>query len=493
MKILPRTLVVLCMLATTLVADVGGAREVRVPRTLVDRAPVDARAVEPAFPIDYVGVTFDLPSGHAHDDDAHGAVRFLRDGAWGPWRPLIEDGAQASGEWGSALIAADDADAYQIRGLPEEARRPRAVAINTTDGRPVTVGSVRSGSAAAIPNCLSRADWGADESLRFDDEGNEVWPPEFFDAQVMTVHHTATQNDDPDPAATVRAIYRYHAVDRGWGDIGYQYLIDEQGRTYEGRWSGSASSSCVTEGGDGRDFAHETTADEARMVTAAHTGGYNSGNLGVALLGEFTTHPVTGGEPKPTAVDALEGVLAELSTRHGIDPEAVVTYRNPHPSSDATKTVHTISGHRDWVATECPGENLYEDLPEIRSRVADRMEGSGDGGTEPETIHVGDLDGRARDTSGPTWTAVVVVRILDDQGDPVPDVVVEGTWSRGGGASCTTGDTGRCRVRERDIPKRVKQIGFTVDDVRGPLPYDPDANTDPDGDSDGTSITVRRT
>lgn len=230
-----------------------------------------------------------------------------------------------------------------------------------------TTGYQPAGTASAVDNCLTRDEWGADESLRFDSEGNEVWPPEHYTPQTMTVHHTAGQNDDPDPEATVRAIYEYHAVDQGWGDIGYHMLIDEQGRVYEGRWSGDTSTLC-SEGGDGSDFAHDANDD---LVTAGHTGGYNSGNFGVALLGEFTDHPRFGAEPKQAAVDALVGVLAEFASRHGLDPHAVVDYVNP--VNGDTKTVDMISGHRDWKSTECPGERLYDDLPTIRDSVAAQM------------------------------------------------------------------------------------------------------------------------
>jgi hypothetical protein len=59
---------------------------------------------------------------------------------------------------------------------------------------------------------------------------------------------------------------------RGFGDIGYQYLIDESGRVYEGRYSG-------TDSYPGHD------AEGVKVVMAAHVGGFNSGNTGIALLG----------------------------------------------------------------------------------------------------------------------------------------------------------------------------------------------------------------
>ncbi|MDP9019444.1 MAG: N-acetylmuramoyl-L-alanine amidase [Actinomycetota bacterium] len=474
------------------------------PETLADRRPVRAGPVEPGFPIDYVGVLWASPVGHDHGDDdregdAHGAVRFRHDGVWGPWVPLIEDGAAGPGDdqqWASGLVAGDDAEAFQVRGLPAAAARPQAVAINTTDGPPVRIGEAKGGTASALAsaNCRSRADWGADESLRFGADGTEVWPPAHYPVQVATVHHTATKNDDSDPEATVRAIYRYHAVDNGWGDIGYHYLIDESGVVYEGRWSGSKSASCEMEGGDASDFAHETTDLDGdgvldEMTTAAHTGGANSGNVGLALLGEFTDHPRTGGDPKAAAVTALEDVLSELGQRHGLDPTGEVAYVNPVNGDQ--RLVDTISGHRDWTATECPGDNLFGQLPTIRTNVAAKMAAPGTGGSL--TVHVGDLDGSAA-TAKNQWYANVAVTVVDEAGIPVADADVDGTWTTlASAATCTTDASGTCTVTSERVRKSTDALTLRVDAVtHATLGYDAGANSDPDGDSDGTTITVNK-
>jgi hypothetical protein len=257
---------------------------------------------------------------------------------------LQPDGIEEAGGFASGLVPGGDADAYQVR-VPAGARNARAVAIDTTDGRRATANGAAADASTAV---TSRASWGADESLM-------SWAPEYYAAQKLTVHHTATANNDPDPAATVRAIYRYHAVDRGWGDIGYHYLIDESGRVYEGRWSGT----------DG-DPAHDPSG---AVVTAAHVGGYNSGNLGIALLGTLSSQP-----PTAAARTALEGLLRDLTARHGIDPQGTGLYTNP--VNGVTKTVPNISGHRDWEATECPGGAFYAALPSIRAAVAS-------GGSQP--------------------------------------------------------------------------------------------------------------
>lgn len=360
--------IVLAVFAAVLLFDIGAAEAIRVPDTLADRRTVQTGPVTPGFPIDYLGVLWDTPddngsiSGQTHGVGSHGAVRFRHDGRWGSWISLVEDGAEAPGQWGSGLIPASDADAYQVRGLPTGAVNHRAVALNTTDGPLVTVGVRPSGAASALTNCLSRAEWGADESLRFSDGVTEDWPAEFEPVQAMTVHHTVTVNDDPDPAATMRAIYRYHTVDREWGDIAYQYLIDEQGRIYEGRWSGTESARCDA-GGDGTDFAHNP---EGLLVTGGHTAYHNQGNLGIALLGDFTDVM-----PKAMARSALESALAELAGRHDLDPLGIVDYYNA--VWDTSNTVDTISGHRDWRATACPGDTFYPELPDVRLNVAALM------------------------------------------------------------------------------------------------------------------------
>ncbi|MGW7521594.1 peptidoglycan recognition protein family protein [Streptomyces sp. NPDC054796] len=221
-----------------------------------------------------------------------------------------------------------------------------AAALLGTAVRPAAAAA----SAAAYP-LLSRAQWGADEALRHGADGTEIWPPAYYPVQTLTVHHTADGGDGLAPAARVRAIYRTDAAE--YGDIGYHYLIDDNGQVYEGRWSGTDGSP-----------AHDGSG---RLVTAAHIGGYNSGNVGIALLGTLTGRSAT-----PAARISLARLLAELARRHGVDPLAEVLYRNP--ASTAVRTVPAISGHRDWASTACPG-TLHTDLPYVRREVAELLAG----------------------------------------------------------------------------------------------------------------------
>jgi N-acetylmuramoyl-L-alanine amidase len=223
---------------------------------------------------------------------------------------------------------------------PQNALRLDAAATTTSAG-------------VAQPNVIPRSGWGADESLRFDASGREIWPPAFYPIQKVIVHHTATQNNDPDPAATIRSIYQYHAVTQGWGDIGYNFVIDESGRIYEGRYSRPYASA---ESPTGEDLS-------GNGVTAAHTQGYNSGTVGIALLGTLTNQDAT-----PAARSALEHLTAWIDDTHGIDPQGSALYTNPVSGMQATFA--NIAGHRDLAATECPGGAFYATLPTIRSDVA---------------------------------------------------------------------------------------------------------------------------
>jgi hypothetical protein len=322
------------------------------PRTLARTATVTAGPVRSSRLIDYLGV---LWRGARRDG---GAVRFRHGARWSRWQPLHAGDVQPlDGEAASELLPARRATAYQVRP-PTGARDVRAVAINTTDGPRQPAAALSPRTAADVLGwsglCYrSRAAWGADESLRLDASGNPRETPQYFPVQRLTVHHTVI--DDADPAAAVRAIYRYHTVDLGWADIGYQLLVDAQGCVYEGRWSGTDPIPVY----DGL----PEPGVAPRAVNGAHVLGFNVGNVGVALLGNFDL-----AQPAPAALRSLTYALAGLSLVSGLDPQGYGTYVNP--VTGVTKDTYVISGHRDWLATECPGELLYPRLPQLRGQVA---------------------------------------------------------------------------------------------------------------------------
>ncbi|MCZ7416982.1 peptidoglycan recognition protein family protein [Streptomyces sp. WMMC897] len=193
----------------------------------------------------------------------------------------------------------------------------------------------------ATPNVVPRADWGAEE-----EKIEEA--PEYLDRlDAAFVHHTATGNDYTcaESDAVVRSIFAYHVDSLGWNDIGYNFLVDKCGTVYEGR-------------GGGMD----------KPVRAAHVYGFNGYSTGIAVLGDYNA---------TTTDAAVHQAVAHVSAwklgHFDVDPTAQVTLNAAGNTgiyeTGEEATLHTISGHRDGYATECPGENLYNALPEIR-RIA---------------------------------------------------------------------------------------------------------------------------
>jgi hypothetical protein len=229
----------------------------------------------------------------------------------------------------------------------------------------------------------SRAAWGANEAWRNWPAGPEEWEPDHtpyqrlkytrYPSQTITVHHSAGSTPTAaGAAAAVRGIYQSQANGQGWGDIGYNLLIDPYGVVYEGRYNVAEPWPI---------FGPEP-GPAPMMTTGAHVSGYNAANIGICLLGNFDGS----GMPTSDARNALTEVVTALCRLCGIDPLAIVDYVNPVPSADpddpdeadqplryATRTVRAISGHRNWANTACPGDHLYGWLGYLRQAAATRL------------------------------------------------------------------------------------------------------------------------
>jgi hypothetical protein len=291
-------------------------------------------------------------------------------------------------------------------------------------------------AAAAVeqPGVMSRAGWRADESIRFDRSGDERWPRDFQPVQKLVVHHTEGRNGDPDPAATVRAIYHYQAVTRDWGDIGYNFLIDEAGRIYEGRYSRSYDASELVTGED----------PNGDSVVGAHVLRHNPGTVGIALLGNLIGQDAT-----PAARASLERLLAWKAERHLIDPLGGGTYVNP-VSGLQKSNVANISSHRDLAATDCPGGTFYATLPALRRAVAARLAGTVPAApvlsakTPPRKRGVR-LDWTVPSDGGSPITSYRILR--RKSGTFVRIATVSGSTTRYRDATTTSGRTYRYQVR----------------------------------------------
>jgi hypothetical protein len=185
----------------------------------------------------------------------------------------------------------------------------------------------------ARPPVISRTAWGSP-----DGPASPQWPPEYATVKHIIIHHTVNQNTSSDWASVVRSIWVYHAQSLGWGDIGYHYLIDPDGVIYEGR-----------AGGDD--------------VVAGHTRDFNTGTLGIAWLGCFDPGACAdvggGAAPTAAAMEAATALLRWKAQQRDLDLQGSAT-------DDRGRIYQVLSGHRDHMATNCPGQWLYERLPELR-------------------------------------------------------------------------------------------------------------------------------
>jgi hypothetical protein len=110
----------------------------------------------------------------------------------------------------------------------------------------------------------------------------------------------------------------------------------------------------------------------------------------------------------------------------------------------------------------------------------------------PATVHIGDIDGATTTSKGNKWQASVTFTVHDSGESAATNVAVSGNWSNGasGGGSCSTGGSDVCTITKGGLKGNVSSVTFTVTSVTG-APYD-GANHDPDGDSNGTVISVNR-
>ncbi|HUG31166.1 MAG TPA: fibronectin type III domain-containing protein [Candidatus Limnocylindria bacterium] len=329
-----------------------GAREVAVA---LDRERVVA------LPIEASHVALHWRGQH----EAAVTVAFSADGvAFGPAGQVEHDevGEQrGNGEtYGSVIHAAGTRFVRLTSDRPIGRLTVLALDSDSLGGSSLAFGGATAAAAISQPPVITRAGWGADESLRFNADGTQKWTPAFYPVQKLIIHHTAGKNADPDadpdPAATIRSVYYYHAITQGWGDIGYNFLVDESGRIYEGRYSRPYAAG---ESPTGEDVNRNS-------VTAAHVQGYNSGTVGIALLGTLTNV-----DAKAAARDAVERMLAWKAERHAIDPLGSSLYTNP--VNGTQRTFANIAGHRDLAATECPGGTFYGTFPALRKAVAARI------------------------------------------------------------------------------------------------------------------------
>nr|AKJ26282.1 peptidoglycan-recognition protein-sc2 precursor-like protein [Artemia sinica] len=167
----------------------------------------------------------------------------------------------------------------------------------------IVLTSLIAATFAACPNIVSRAEWGAR-------------PPNSISYQsvpvpYVVIHHSASGGctSQSSCSSLVRSFQNYHMDSNGWADIGYSFLVGEDGNAYEGRgWD----------------------------RVGAHAPGYNSQSIGICIIGTFTSSV-----PNTSAQNAAKNLIS-----CGV-------------SNGKIRSAYSLIGHRQATSTACPGDALY--------------------------------------------------------------------------------------------------------------------------------------
>ncbi|MFF9607801.1 N-acetylmuramoyl-L-alanine amidase [Streptomyces sp. NPDC014684] len=265
---------------------------------------------------------------------------------------------------------------------PQVSSTPSSAAPSPSQ-TPTASPSATTGPTSTVPQppIVTRAGWGADESLN-----NEA--PEYGTTiNAVFVHHTAQTNtySCSDSAAIMRGLRALH-LNQGWKDIGYNFVVDKCGTIFEGRKGGVD-----------------------RPVIGAQAEGFNTNTTGIAVIGTYTT------EDASTAAKASVARLAAWKLgQYKVDPLGKVTLTagkaNGKFALGQSAVFNRISGHRDAYATECPGTALYQQLPTLRAWAAGPV-----AGLAIKSVTGASLSGSTYLTKGPisiNWAATTPASLI---------------------------------------------------------------------------------
>ena len=158
----------------------------------------------------------------------------------------------------------------------------------------------------------------------------------------IILHHTG--NDYKDSLSWMHSIYRFHALWRQWGDIGYNFVIGYDGEIFEWRAGGS-------------------------YVEAAHILRNNSATVGISIMGDYDHKPISSKQ-----YTSLKALVEYLTYKYGINlydtfPLHTECYGESCKNGVTSREAYTFAGHRDGGHTNCPWDELYSQLQKIRSEL----------------------------------------------------------------------------------------------------------------------------
>ena len=133
---------------------------------------------------------------------------------------------------------------------------------------------------------------------------------------LLVLHHAAAKK------CSVEDIHRWHKQ-KGWAGMGYHFLVRKDGTIYEGR---------------------------PIQSVGAHAYGYNNRAIGICFEGNFE-------------VEKMPDVQKEA----GKELVSYILKRYP--------TITSVKGHRDLMATACPGKNFpFDEIKKGKSTTVSKKE-----------------------------------------------------------------------------------------------------------------------
>ncbi len=229
-------------------------------------------------------------------------------------------------------------------------------------------------SCLEFPPIVPRSDWCGS----YEDCHNPPNAPGPIDPTHIIVHYGYSPETYTDSYAVVRSYWNYHVNTNGWWDIGYNYLFDKYGKFFQGR--------------------HNVDLPYVN-VRGVHAGAPNDYSVGICYLGNTDVTL-----PTPEQIEICLDFMAWWFEYFDIDP---LSYADL-PTNDSGNpwiSFPRIIGHKDVGSTSCPGNVLYDMLPDLITQTAQKIEECG--GLKVTTNEV---------TSITQTTAVSGGNITDDGG-----------------------------------------------------------------------------
>ncbi len=154
------------------------------------------------------------------------------------------------------------------------------------------------------------------------------------------LHHSASGNNNSNYTQLVRSYYIHHTQTNGWDDIGYNYLIADDGSIFAGR-------------------DPETDSIKQDNVLGAHFCGKNISTMGVCLIGNYDS-----AVPSEPMLNSLIHLLTWKYVKDTLNPNSEF----PHPAVSGG-LLKALVGHSDGCATKCPGTSINIQIIDFNNEV----------------------------------------------------------------------------------------------------------------------------